>query len=249
MIKIILGNVGSGKTAFAVREMYLNLNRRKTYSNIQTNLPNQVNIAPEMIIKKEVVDSKMNKKTGESEPIYKYILNDEYWKGIKEPINVTLDEAHTILNSRRAMSKVNIIVSDWIALIRRVLGSSDAGFGELTFISQLANRIDIIARDMATNVIYTICHFVKTCEICGATWQENSEMPEGYIICPLCSAHKIFKHSHKLEVWHFPNIQMFQMWHQFGQNNFYKHYILNDIENYFQNYNTLQWDNMFATVY
>ncbi len=249
MIKIILGNVGSGKTAFAVREMYLNLNRRKTYSNIQTNLPGQVNIAPEMIIKKEIVDTKKNKKTGEEEPVYKHTLNIDFWKKIKEPINVTLDEAHTILNSRRSMSKVNIIVSDWLALIRRVLGSSEAGFGELTFISQLANRIDVIARDMATNVIYTICHYNKTCEKCGATWQENSEMPEGYIICPLCSRHEIFKHSHKLEVWHFPNIQLFQMWHQFGQRNFYKHYVLNDIENYFQNYNTLQWDNMFASMY
>lgn len=249
MIKIILGNVGSGKTAFAVREMYMNLNRRKTYSNIQTNLPNQVNISAEMILKKEIVDSKVNKKTGEAEPVYKFSLNIDYWRNIKDPINVTLDEAHSILNSRRAMSKVNIIVSDWIALIRRVLGSSDSGFGELTFISQLANRIDIIARDMATNVIYTICHYIKTCEICGATWQENSEMPEGYIICPMCSSHNIYKHSHKLEVWHFPNIQLFQVWHQFGQKTFYKHYILNDIENYFQNYNTLQWDNMFSSMY
>ena len=229
--------------------MYLNLNRRKTYSNIQTNLPNQTNISADMIIKKEIVDTKINRKTGEAEPVYKYSLNTEYWKKIKEPLNVTLDEAHTILNSRRAMSKVNIIVSDWLALIRRVLGSSDSGFGELTFISQLANRIDIIARDMATNVVYVICHYNKTCEICGATWRENSEMPEGYIICPMCSSYKIFKHTHKLEVWHFPNIQLFQFWHQFGQKNFYKHYILNDIENYFQNYNTLQWDNMFSSMY
>jgi DNA-directed RNA polymerase subunit RPC12/RpoP len=176
-------------------------------------------------------------------------LNTDYWKKIKEPINVTLDEAHSILNARRSMSKINIIVSDWLALIRRVLGSSEAGFGELTFISQLVNRIDIIARDMATNVIYTICHYIKTCEQCGATWKENSEMPEGYIVCPLCNDHKIFKHSHKLEVWHFPNIQLFQTWHQFGQNTFYKHYIVNDIENYFQNYNTLQWDNMFGSMY
>ena len=249
MIKIILGNVGSGKTAFAVREMALNLNDRKTYSNIQTSLPNQVNITADMIIKKEIVDYKTNKKTEEKEPVYKYGLNVEFWKNIKEPINVTLDEAHTILNSRRAMSKVNIVVSDWLALIRRVLGQTDSGSGEVTFISQLANRIDVIARDMATNVIYVIAHFLKSCEHCGATWRENSEMPEGYIICPLCKRNKIYKHSHKLEVWHFPNIQLFQMWHQFGQKTYYKRYYLNDIENYFPLYNTLQWDNMFSSLY
>ncbi len=249
MIKIILGNIGSGKTAFAVREMAMNLNQRKTYSNIQTKLDNQVNISSEMIIKKEIVDYKANKKTGDKEPIYKYKLNMEYWKKIKEPINVILDEAHTILNSRRAMSKVNVIVSDWLALIRRVLGATEAGFGELTFISQLANRIDIIARDMATNIIYTICHYLKTCNKCELTWQENSEMPEGYIVCPLCSSHDITKHTHRLECWHFANMQLFQVWNSFGQKTFYKHYFLNDIENYFVLYNTLQWDNMFAELY
>lgn len=249
MIKIILGNVGSGKTAFAVRELALNMNNRRTYSNIHTDLKNQTDISPDMIIKKEIVDSKVNRKTGESEPVYKLTLNSEFWKNIGEPINVMIDEAHTILNSRRAMSKTNIIVSDWLALIRRVLGSTDAGFGELTFITQLANRIDIIARDMATNVIYTIAHYIKTCEHCGASWQENSEMPEGYLVCPICSRIKIFKHSHKLEVWHFPNISLYQNWHDYGQKTFYKHYILNDIENYFKHYNTLQWDNMFSSMY
>ena len=129
MIKLILGNLGSGKTAFAVREMALNLNDRKTYSNVQTKLKNQVDISPDMIIKREIVDYKQNRKTEEKEPIYKSTLNMEYWKGIKEPINVLLDEAHTLLNARRAMSKTNIIVSDWISLLRRVLGSTDAGFG------------------------------------------------------------------------------------------------------------------------
>lgn len=229
--------------------MAINLNNRKTYSNIQTSLKNQVDISPEMIIKKEIVDYKKNKKTEEKEPIYKFTLNMEYWKKIKEPINVTLDEAHTILNARRAMSKTNIIVSDWLSLLRRVLGSTDAGFGELTFISQLANRIDVIARDMATNVIYTICHYLKSCESCETTWQENSEMPEGYLICPVCNSNKIQKHTHRLEVWHFPNIQKFQMWFQFGEKTFYKRYYVNDIEDYFGFYDTLQWDNMFSNMY
>jgi len=154
-----------------VREMALNLNQRKTYSNIQTNLKNQIDIRSDMIIKREIVDYKKNRKTEEKEPVYKYALNIDFWKKIKEPLNVCIDEAHTILNSRRAMSKVNIIVSDWLALIRRVLGQTDAGFGELTFISQLANRIDVIARDMATNIIYTICHYLKTCKLCSMNYR------------------------------------------------------------------------------
>ena len=149
MIKIILGNVGSGKTALAVREMFVNKLNRKTYSNIITkNLKNVVPITPRMIIKEEIVTYKKNRKTGKEEPVYKHTLNVKFWKDIKEPINVVLDEAHSIINARRSMSKINIIVTDWIALIRRVLGQSESGYGELVLISQLANRIDVIAREM-----------------------------------------------------------------------------------------------------
>ena len=117
MIRIILGNVGSGKTAVAVREMCINPTKRKTYSNIQTSLDNQIDISPEMIIKREIVDYKKNKKTGEKEPVYKYALNIEYWKSITEPCDVILDEAHTILNSRKSQSKTNIVVTDWLASV------------------------------------------------------------------------------------------------------------------------------------
>lgn len=229
--------------------MAMNLNERKTYSNIQTKLKNQVDISPEMIIHREIVDHKKNRKTGDMEPVYKYSLNVDFWKNINEPINVILDEAHTILNSRRAMSKTNIIVSNWIALIRRVLGQSDSGYGDLTFISQLSNRIDVIARDMATNIVYCICHFLKTCNNCGATWKENSEMPEGFIVCPVCKSNDLYKHSHKIQVWHFPNMQMFLAWHQMGAKTYYKRYIIKNIEKYFPLYNTLQWDNMFSDFY
>ncbi len=227
----------------------MNLSNRKTYSNIQTKLKNQVDISPDMIINKKVVDYKKNRKSGESEPIYQMSLNIDFWKKIKEPINVVLDEAHSILNARRAMSKTNIIVTNWISLMRRVLGQADAGYGELTFISQLSARIDVVARDMATNIVYCICHFHKTCEECGATWKENSEMPEGYIVCPACRSNKLQKHSHKIEVWHFPNMQKFLAWYQMGQKTYYKRYIVNDIETYFPLYNTLQWDNLLSEFY
>ena len=229
--------------------MSLNLSNRKTYSNIQTTLKNQIDISPDMIIHKEIVDYKKNRKTGEDEPVYKMSLNIDFWKKIKEPINVVLDEAHSILNARRSMSKTNIIVTNWISLIRRVLGQAESGFGELTFISQLSGRIDVVARDMATNIVYTICHFMKTCEECGATWTENSEMPEGYIICTKCSSNKLQKHSHKIEVWHFPNMQKFLAWHQMGMKTYYKRYVVNDIEKYFSMYNTLQWDNLLSDFY
>lgn len=252
MIKLILGNIGSGKTAYAVREMYLNKLHRKTYSNIHTRLKNQVDISPEMIVAKDISGYRKNRKTGEQEAIYKYRMNKEYWMEIKEPINIVLDEIHSVMNARRAMSKINVILTDWLALIRRVLGGSESGYGELTLISQLWNRIDIIARDMSTMVIYCICHYTKTCRKCGFSWNENSEMPQDIFSegsCPKCRDWRIRKHSHRIEVLHFPDVNSFRMWKEMGMRTFYRHYLVTDIENYFKYYNTLQWDNLFSMYY
>lgn len=249
MIQIYLGNVGSGKTALAVREMYHNKLHRVTYTNIKTPLKNVRELNPKMIIKQEIVDHKRSRSTGELEPVYKNSLNIDYWKNIEEPINVTLDEAHSILNARKSMSKINVIVTDWLALIRRVLGETDAGQGNLTFITQLPNRLDTIARDMATNILYCVMHYRKTCTTCKTTWQENSEMPETYVSCFHCGKYTIKKHSHTVEVWHFSSMKRFEMWDIYGQKSFYKHYYINDIQKYFELYDTLQWDNLFSDFY
>ena len=249
-IKIYLGRVGSGKTATAVRDMALNLNNRNTYSNIITkNIKNQITITSKMIIKKEIEDHKKNKKTGELEPVYRFTLNKEFWKNIKEPINVTLDEAHSILNARRSMSKVNIVITDWLALIRRVLGESEQGMGDLIMITQLPNRIDIIARDMASNINYHICHYTKGCWDCSTTWTENSEMPEPLWNCPECYSNNIKKFGHTIEVYSFGSMKDYEFWRDFSQETYYKHYLINDIEDYFPCYDTMQWESMFSDLY
>jgi len=239
----------SGKTACEVREMYMNIGGRKTYSNIITKkLPNNIKISTGMIIKKTLLDYK-KKKDGSSEPIYKLELNSDFWRQIKEPINVVIDEAHSVVNPRRAMSKVNIIMTDFLALIRRVLGQTSSGYGEMVFITQLPRRIDPIAREMAHQIRYHICHYLKKCGRCGCTWPENSEMPEGLFRCPSCDSSSITKFGHQVEVWRFKGMQMFEMWKNFGEKTFYKHYIVKDIEKYFKLYDTFQWSDMFSDLY
>lgn len=204
-------------------------------------------IKHEMIIKKVLTGYKKTKDG--QEPVYDKKLNKEYWQAIKEPITCVLDEAHAIINARRAMSKINIIVTDWLALLRRVLGSSESGYGELILITQLPNRIDIIAREMATQIRFHKCHYKKICKRCSTVWQENSEMPEGLWECPNCHSPNIKKYDHVIEVWHFASMRHFNTWKEFGQTSFYKHYLVNDIEKYFKYYDTLQWDNLFSDVY
>lgn len=247
MIRIVIGLPGSGKTAFMVRYMMLNPAQRKTYSNIKTKIKTQVDIDPSMIIHRELIDTK-KKRSGELEPVYKDTLNIDYWREIKEPINVVIDEAHSIVNSRRAMSKINQIVTDWLALIRRVLGSNAAGYGELTLITQLLNKIDINARDMSTNITLCVCHYTKSCT-CGIAWRETSDNPDPLWNCPGCKKYNITKHSHFLEVHEYPNASAFEAFREFGMASHFKHYYVTDIEKYFKLYDTLAWDNMFGEYY
>ena len=191
MIRISAGNLGSGKTANEVREMYLNSQHIQYVSNINTSMQHQQNINSKMILKQELVKT-IKKRDGSSENIYQNTLNADYWKKLSKstnkPLSVVLDEAHSIINSRKSMSKVNIVINDWLALLRRVLGADSSGRGELVLITQLPNRIDIIARDMANQIRYHVCHYIKSCGKCLTYWAENSESPEPVRICPQCGS-------------------------------------------------------------
>jgi len=241
MIQIILGNIGSGKTATVVREIVKNDTQKFTFSNIITKkIKNNIVIKKDMIIKKEYNDSKKKDELS---------LNSEFWKNVQKKygaINVIIDEAHTVLNPRRAMSKTNIIMADFLALLRRVVGSCDSGYGTLTLITQLERRLDPIAREMSTNVRFCVCHYTKHCKKCGYKWKENNEISEPIYRCPKCNNIYINKINHIIETWHFNSFQNYELWKEFGKKTYHKHYYINDIEQYFSYYNTLQWENLIS---
>lgn len=244
MIMLFLGNIGSGKTASAVREMYRS--HIPTYSNIRTTTKNCHLISYDMIVKKEIKGYKKNRLNNEQEAIFEYKLNSEFWQKVKKPINVILDEAHAIINSRRAMSKTNIIVTEWLSLLRRILNAPDGSTGNLILITQLVGRIDIIAREMSNQIRYHICHYVKFCKNCGAQWHEHSEMSEIAEHCPRCNYAKLLKKSYRIEVLKFKNYQNFEPFNYMREKTYYQRYMINDISKYFPLYDTLQWDNLFA---
>lgn len=234
MIRISLGNIGSGKTVSEVRNMYYTHN--DIYSNIVTKFKHQHNLTYNMIIKR-IQNGKNEKKS----------LNIDFWKKVKKPVTVVLDEVHTILNARRSMTKINIIFTDWLSLLRRVLGTATYT-GDLVLITQLENRVDIIAREMAHQIRYHICHYQKICRKCSIIWYENSESAEPIVRCHKCGGYNIQKFNHRIEIKHFTSMENFKLWKEMGINTFYKHYIINDIEQFFPMYNTLQWDNLFETI-
>ena len=238
-IIIYLGNIGSGKTAYAVREMFKRP-YRTYYSNIVTRkIKNSILLKPEMIFSKRP-DPKNPKHTEQ-------ILNIDFWKSCKKPISVIFDEAHNILNSRKGMNRQNILIGEFLSLLRRVLGGDTAS--DLILISQLSRRLDIIAREMSTKVYFFVSHFKKVCKKCGYIWRENSEMPEQASECPFCNHYDIKKFSHILEVKVFSSVDNFDLWKEEGIKTYYRQFIVNDIENVFNKYDTLQWENMFSQEY
>lgn len=250
MIRLFLGNVGSGKTACYVREMYKNPTHRKTYSNIVTrNIDNNVQITSDMLVKKEVAGYKKKKGQDEPSPVYEKKFNKEFWMDVTKKekcINVTLDEAHTLMDARRSMSTRNKIMGDYMAMLRRILGSSPSGYGTLTLITQLDRRIDVIAREMSTQVRFHRCHYNKLCQSCGAFWKESNDDPEPAYSCLSCGSPDIKMCNHVIEVWHFKNIDAYDQWLNWGQKTFHLHYVVRDIHKYFKFYDTLQWDNLFT---
>jgi hypothetical protein len=238
MIRIVLGNIGSGKTAMVVREMALSDN--SFFSNIITKkIKCNTEIHRDMIIEDTLINVKKD-----GTPIYKKNLNTNFWRKLirkNDSLNVIIDEAHAMFNARRGMSDINKVMLDFLALLRRVLGGSD-GYGELVLITQLDRRLDVVAKEMATKVQYCRCHYVKKC-ICGFNKNETNETPDKIKKCPTCGK-RLKKIKHIIEVFNFINIKAYEMWNLYGTHSYYDLYYITDIEKYFPLYNTLQWDNL-----
>jgi len=241
MIRIVIGGVGSGKTAMVVREMLLQ-NRHQIYSNIVTKkVPNNKLLTTNMIFAKEFVKEKRN-----GEKVYKEKLNVDYWKSIckEKPISVIIDEAHTLINPRRSMSKKNVIMTDFLALLRRIVGSRGHAYGELVFITQLERRLDIIAKEMATKVQYCVNHYMVECGKCHYREKETNETPEKLKSCPLCGSVNLDYHSFIIEVFSFTSIENYKAFKDWKMDTFYDHFYITDIEKVFDKYDTLQWDSL-----
>lgn len=239
MIEIILGLPGSGKTSSIVREMVINDIGHSFYTNIIPSKPKEtpqiIQLVPEMIMEEVFIDEK-KKKT-------KLRVNVDFWKKVKKPISVVLDEAHTLLNARNSMSSKNKIFNQWASLIRRVLGSSDGGYGKLVLITQRLMAIDVHLRDMATRVKYYKSHYEKVCPNCSFGYNDSNTNPNPLFRCPRCNSY-LQKRNLTIECFEFSDTDDYTLWSTTGRNTFYKHYFINDIQNYWDYYDTEQWEGL-----
>jgi len=247
MIKIFLGLPGSGKTASAVR-MILKNPDITYYSNIITKkLKNNIVITKDMIIKETpILKDDKTPKVKDHEPVMKLSVNKDYWENLDKSkrYNLILDEAHTIMNPRRSMSRQNQIIMQFLAMIRRVLGASESSQGDLILITQLSRGLEIYAREMSTKVFYHRCHYHKRCKRCLRTYYENNEFPDILERCRFCKSPNLEKINMKIEILEFIGLDALDAWKISGAKTYYKRYIVKNIEEVFPLYNTLQWDNL-----
>ena len=254
MIRIFLGNVGSGKTISAVKDLVdneINPYGCHTFSNIITKTKGKYKISKnhvinrDMLIHKELVKVK---KTGEE--VYKYVFNKEQWLKFKEKygsFSVVLDEAHTLIDARRFNSRQNTCMNDFLALIRKICNTPDTD-SSLTLISQLHNRIDLNARQLATEVRYHICVYTKVCNKCGAYWDEHSEMSDYKKLkkCPKCNWYGLKKINHRLVVHFFNNMKEYEDWFYNKNDTMFVTIKINNISKYFNYYDTYQLSDLIS---
>lgn len=236
MIRVFLGNLGSGKSVYAVREIVNDESDRMHYSNmVLKKVGNFVHIRPEHVIKKSMVGKKIH-----------FDLNLEYWNQQKKPLNVLWDEVHLTASSRQSMSKVNIVLSRFLAMARRITGFDKRGYGHFTFIAQKERTVDVNIKELCNEIFYFVSHWVVRCEGCGTRLAVNSERQQ-VERCIRCGSWKIVKEDLNIEVFVFNNWEKFYRWEQKIKGRWYvKRYIITDIEQYFRYYDTLQtsdiWD-------
>lgn len=236
MIRVFLGNLGSGKSACAVKEIADDTSNLKTYTNlVLKGVRNTVFIKPSDII--EVISQKGRKKD-----IYK--LNIGYWEKQKKPLNVLWDEVHLTASSRRSSSKPNVILSQFMAMARRITGFDKRGYGFFTFIAQKERTIDVNIRELANEIVYHVSYWKITCEDCGRYIYWNSEK-QHLRKCLNCGSWKILKSDiHVLRIF-FNDWEKYYNWveHAPGRWHFKREWIF-DIEHYFHNYDTMQISNI-----
>lgn len=245
MITLFVGKVGSGKSLNAVRYMletkhidtYTNIVMKKKQNHIHT-------LKIDHIVTDRIKKYKKNAK-GEEIPVMEKAFNSEFWNSLADkPLNIVIDEMHTVMSSRNSMSIQNRIMGDFFALIRKLLAGRRAMHGQCILITQLFRRADIIVRQMAQQVVHHHCFWIKECKKCKFKFWQHSEQEEECLNCPKCNYYYFNEFGHYIIVSHY-NTDSIDL-DNFALARPFKQYRLNNINKYFGIYDTFQVGNFFS---
>lgn len=177
MIRLILGQPGSGKTLTAVKTIHDA--EDQVFTNFRVRLKDVERIKMEDVI---LVD---RDETGKLMPKTARV-NWDFWKATikrRGGFHIIIDELHNIMHSRMAMSKQNILMSQWVAQIRKVTGENERF--DFVCVSQEIGRVDIAVRDLTSEIVH--CRKFETGEELLTIVYENGRkrekvLPETWII-------------------------------------------------------------------
>ena len=154
MIKIILGNIGSGKTLTAVMKM--KQMGEIIFTNIDVKGDNIIRLRYDMIIKDVIVGERKD-----GSQITKKAVNWEFWRealGKYGNFHIVIDEIANVFSSRRSMHSGSVCFQQWVAQIRKITGSSEKC--HFIVITQEISRVDVALRELAQEIIY--CEKMQT---------------------------------------------------------------------------------------
>lgn len=181
MIIAIIGGVGSGKSLSGVKFMLERDTPLFTNFNIR-NKPNIKRLRHDHIFKEIVLEI-----SGRGKEKKGLTLNWDFWKSQlqeNDGFDICIDEMHNLFNSRRSMSKENILLMQFVAQIRKILSGNENN--HFTVISQRLERIDVSLRDLVGCVIYCQKYIDKSTLIDTYIYKNNKkylkQLPKVYII-------------------------------------------------------------------
>lgn len=147
MIRIITGNVGSGKSLTAVARIIRS--DKQIFSNMKISIKNNKRLKFEHIVKTDIIEDAR----GKAKEVK--VVNWDFWKSTLKQhpsFSIYLDEMHNIFSSRLSNTRNNVTMSRWLAQIRKITGSNENT--DLVAITQEITRVDVVIRELCHEVIY-----------------------------------------------------------------------------------------------
>ncbi len=146
MILVITGNIGSGKSLSIARM----IKNRKQFVFTNFRLKGIKNYQR----------LKFNDIIIQAEKIKDWRVNWDFWDKARnkhKSFSIYLDEVHNVISSRESSSKKNILMSRWLAQIRKL--TNDSQTNNLILISQTYRKLDVDFRDLTQ--IYIRCECLE----------------------------------------------------------------------------------------
>lgn len=131
MIIVLSGGVGSGKSISAVRYAM-------DSDNVLANFSLKHHPKFTRLKREHIILENKSVPEGCRKPVVEKKVNWDFWRQHQNS-DVFLDEIHNIMNSRTAMSKTNILMSEWLSQVRKLWGSS-GDINMLKYLRKMPNK-------------------------------------------------------------------------------------------------------------